>query len=244
MKDKILVALIVFLTVIAGIFWFQKRSAEEKVFQAQQEIRRKTIAQDSLIKLSDGYYQKLVADTLTKQQLKKLVEDITELKNRKPISVTTTIIKPVQIVKEIDSIAVKKDSAFIEDYYPKKEFYYLKYTNRFSLGTQKGVSNFDFTPIKLVQVVTKKNNGLYQVDFKGPHFLKVESLDIQTEPRIEPVKDNWGTLIGVGYGQSLDKVKQIDNFVELNIYQRYKKLYLGIGVTTNKNIKGGLKIEL
>lgn len=243
MKDKILGILMIALIVIAGIFWFQKRSAEKEAFRAQQEIRKKVIAEDSLVKLSNGYYQKLVADTLTKQQLVKLAADIVELKNRKPVSVTTTIIKPVEIIKETDNISVKQDSVFIKDFYPNKDNPFLKYSNRFSLKTQKGLSTFSFDTISLKQVVTKKENGLYQIDFKGPDFLELKSIDIQTEPIVEPVKDNWGTLIGVDYGTNLDKVKNIDNFVELSVYQRYKKFYLGVGVTTNKDVKGGIKIE-
>lgn len=55
MKDKILISVIGILIVIMGVFWFQKRAAEKERFQAQQELRKKTIAQDSLVKLSDGY---------------------------------------------------------------------------------------------------------------------------------------------------------------------------------------------
>lgn len=55
MKDKVLISVIGILIVIMGVFWFQKRAAEKERFQAQQEIRKQTIAQDSLVKLSDGY---------------------------------------------------------------------------------------------------------------------------------------------------------------------------------------------
>lgn len=237
---KILIALSIILTVIALVFWIQKNKAQNETFQAKQEIKRRTIAEDSLLKLSDGYYQKLVADTLTKKELKRLAEDIIELKNRKPVSVTKTIIQPVEIRKETDSVSVTKDSVFIEDFYPGKDNSFLKYTNRLSLTTQQGISNFDFQSITLTNVVTKKENGLYQVDFKGPEFLELKSLDIQTEPVIQPVKDNWGTLIGLEYGKNLDSD---ENIFELNAYQRYKKFYIGGGVSSNKNIKGGFKIE-
>lgn len=240
MKNKLLMILVIILIIISGIFWFQKRSAQKREFQTQQLIRKKTIAEDSLVKLSDGYYQKLVADTLTKQQLKKLAEDIIELKNRKPISVTTTIIKPIEVLKETDSIKIVKDSVYIEDFYPKKDKPFLKYTNRFSLKTQKGISTFKFDSIKLTQVTTKKENGLYQIDFKGPDFLELQSVDIQTEPILEQVKDNWGTLIGLEYGKNLDSN---NNIFEINAYQRYKKFYLGGSISSNKNIKGGIKIE-
>lgn len=240
MMNKLLMGLVVVLAVITAIFWFQKNAAQKREFQAQQEIRKERIKQDSLVKLSDGYYQKLVADTLTQKQLKDLAAEIVELKNRKPVSVTKTIVQPVRIEKETDSIGIENDSVYITDFYPNKDNPFLKYTNRFSLTSQKGISNFDFSAITLDQVVTKKENGLYQVDFKGPDFLELKSLDIQTEPMIEPVKDNWGTLIGVEYGKNLETDV---NIFGINAYQRYKKFYFGGSVNTNSDLMGGIKFE-
>jgi hypothetical protein len=240
MKDKMLIAIILILAIVSGVFWFQKTSAEKKMYQTQRELRVGKISQDSLVKVSDGYYQKLVADTLTSKQLKKLAEDIVDLKNRKPIYVTKTIIQPVEVLKETDSVTIVKDSIFIKDYYPNKENPFLKYTNRTSLKTEKGISNFKFEPIELSQVVTKKEDGLYQVDFKGPDFLEVKSMDIQTEPIKEHKPDNWGTLIGIEYGQNLDTKT---NVFEINAYQRYKKFYIGIAVSTDQDLKGGTKLE-
>lgn len=192
------------------------------------------------MKVSNGFYQKIIADTLTKHQLKKLAEEITELKGRKPITITNTVIKPVYMDKPSDIVIVRNDSISITDYYPNKENPFLKYSNKTSLKTKKGRSTFDWKPIKLSQVTTKKDNGLYQVDFKGPDFLEVESLDIQTEPMAEPIKDNRGTLIGIEYGKNLGIE---ENIFEINVYQRYKKFYLGGAVSTDKDLKAGIKFE-
>lgn len=229
------------LLVVVALLWVKTNKINSELLKEKLKYKTEIIKNDSLQKINEGHYRKLVADTLTRKQLKDLIADVTELKNRKPISLTTTIIKPVEIRKETDQISVEKDSVFIEDYYPNKETSFLKYTNRFSLSTQKGLSNFSFNEITLKQVVTKKENGLYQVDFKGPDFLELKSLDIQTEPMSEPVKDNWGTLIGVEYGQNLENKT---NIFEVNLYQRYKKIYVGASVSTNKDLKGGIKIEL
>mgnify|MGYP003654526179 FL=1 len=220
--------------------WFKLQKVEARAFQAEQIVRKQVISKDSLKKISDGYYQKLVADTLTSKQLTDLAAQITELKNRKPISVTKTIIQPIEVLKETDNIVVEQDSVFIEDYYPKKENAFLKYNNRFSLKTQKGKSTFKFAPIVLNQVVTKKDNGLYQVDFKGPDFLELKSIDIQTEPMAPQKVDNWGTLVGVEYGQNLETST---NIYGINLYQRYKKIYLGASFNTDNSVKGGIKIE-
>jgi len=240
LKNKVLVSLILILTILVAVLWIQKNTAQKKHFQTQQELKKSVIKSDSLVKLSDGYYAKLVADTLTRKQLKKLAADIVDLKNREPVSITTTIIQPVEVLKDTDSISVVKDSVFIKDFYPNKESPFLTYSNRFSLKTQKGLSNFVFDSITLRQVITKKENGLYRIDFKGPDFLEVKSLDIQTEPKIQLVKDNWGTLIGVEYGKSLEIDKSI---FEVNVYQRYKKFYIGGAISSNNYLKGGIKFE-
>lgn len=223
------------------IFFWLKGFLVKKELDAQKEkYRVELIRSSELEKIADGYYQKVVADTLTQKELKRLAEELIDLKNRKPVSITKTVVQPVEIRKEVDSISIQKDSIFIADYYPNKINPFLTYTNRLSLNTETGVSNFNFNQITLSTVVTQKKDGLYQVDFKGPEFLKLKSLDIQTEPTETTSKDNWGTLIGVEYGQNL---KNNTNIFEANIYQRYKKFYIGGSVSTNKDLKGGIKFE-
>ena len=241
MKNSIIKVVFALLIIFISFLIIKNNQFKSDLFKEREANKIEQIKGDSLKKISEGYYQKLIADTLTKKQLKELAAEIIELKNRKPVSVIKTIIQPVRIEKETDSILVDKDSVYIIDYYPNKDNPFLKYTNNFSLINNKGISNFDFNTINISQVVTKKQNGLYQVDFKGPDFLQVNSLDIQTEPIVSPIKDNWGTLIGVEYGKNLENKT---NLLELNIYQRYKKLYIGASISTNKDIKGGIKIEL
>lgn len=240
MTNKILKILIIVLGILAFTFWYQKGQAEKREFQTQQQLRKKTIAEDSIKKVSDGYYQKLVADTLTSKELKRLAERIVDLENREPVSVTKTVIQPVKIIKETDSITREGDSISITDFYPNKVNPFLKYTNNFSLVTNKGNSFFDWNPITLTEVVTKKNDGLYQIDFLAPEFIKVNSIDIQTEPMAKPIPDNWGTVIGIEYGKNLETKT---NVFEINAYQRYKKIYFGGAISTNKDLKGGIKFE-
>lgn len=240
-SNKIFKLAIALLLVAVVMLWFQRDQARKETFRTTQELRKKIISADKLEKLSEGYYQKLIADTLTKKQLNKLAADIIELKNREPISVTTTIIKPVEVIKETDDISVKEDSVFIEDYYPEKENSFLKYTNRLSLSSLKGVSKFKFDSIKLQQVVTKKENGLYQVDFKGPEFLELQSLDIQTEPIKETKRDKIGILLGTNYGKSMNTDTE---FIGINAYLRVNKFYAGFGATSQNDFTAGIKIEL
>lgn len=241
MKNKLLAILSLILSVLVVMFWIQRNQERIKTTKTQIQWKTSLIAQDSLKKLSDGYYQKLVADTLTLSELKKVASKYVDLKGRDPVYVTEVVAKPKFAEKVIDGVVVKGDSIRIEDYYPSKEDPFLKYTSNVSIATQKGVSQFNFNSIKLVQVVTRKPNGIYQVDFITPKFIEVESLSIQSEPMVKEVKDNWGTLVGADYGRNLESSKDI---IGVSVYQRYKKVYLGIGVDTEKTVKAGVKIEL
>ena len=240
MKDKIFKILIGVLLIAIIILWWKNNKTLKEKFQAQQELRKKKIAQDSLVKLSNGYYVRLVADSLTEKQLKRQAEKIIELEGRKPIIVEKIVVVPEYIEKPVDNITVKEDSIYIEDYYPNKQNPFLIYTNTFSYINQEGISKFNFLPITLGKVITEKDNGLYQIDFKGPKWLIVESIDIQAEPLAEETKDNWGTLIGFEYGKTLDIEEDI---FEINVYQRYKKFYVGGAISSDKNLKVGLKFE-
>lgn len=241
MKNRGKTILLLGTALISILLWIQNTRMKNKLQAAKSEARTYQIEKDALVYLQDGLYKKLVADTLTRKELEKLAKEVVDLKNRKPISITRTIIQPEKIIKETDSIIRKGDSIFIEDYYPQKEDYFLKYTNRLSIENKKGQSNFDWGDIELKQVVSKKPNGLYRVDFKGPDFLKLKSLDIQTEPEKIIEKDRLGILVGAEYGKNLTTDQQ---FFEANLYQRINKFYIGGSVNTNLDFSAGIKVEL
>jgi hypothetical protein len=241
MKDKIYIGIITVLLLLVAIFYIQKEHGKSKLFKTEQNLRVTKIRHDSIVKIADGQYQKLVADTLTKVQLKNLAYKYIALKKREPVSVTTIEAGPKSLQKRTDKVEIKEDSLFIEDYYPDKLKPFLKYTNNISLKTKLGNSNFKFSTIKITQVVTKKENGLYQIDFIAPDFLDVKSIDVQSEPMAKEKKDNWGTLIGVDYGKNLESQR---NIFGINIYKRYKKFYIGASIDSDKIVRGGIKIEL
>ncbi len=182
-----------------------------------------------------------MADTLTKRQLNNKIDSLVNLKGSIPKSITKTIIQPQKIVKVIDTIYVKNDSIYLEDFYPNKQNPFLKYSAVFNTDNKENSSNFEFQPVTLTHVVSKKEDGLYQIDFKGPEFIDVNSLSVQTEPIEKTKKDNWGTLIGIEYGK---KVESKQDIIRVDAYRRYKKVYFGGGITTSKEITGGIKIEL
>lgn len=237
--NRLTIIILISLLVIIALLWFKNNNLQKQRFQAQQEIRKKTLSNDSLT-FYKGVYSKYVADTLTRGELKKLAAQILDLQNRQPISVTKTIIQPVEIRKETDSVRIEKDTVYIKDYYPNKGNPFLTYTNNFSIKDTLGRSTFNFSPIALSQVITKKENGLYQVDFKGPDFLELKSLDIQTEPMEAIRPDNFGILIGADYIKDITENQQ---HLGINSYIRYKKFYIGAGATTQGSLNAGIKVE-
>lgn len=240
MKDT-LKYIVLLAAMVISVYGYHQLFVKPKEQRLQAELNKQKIQNDTLTKIADGYYTKLVADTLTQKQLKKLAEEVIELKNRKPVSVTKTVIQPVRIEKETDTISEIGDSIFITDSYPDKENPFLKYTNRFSLVDKKGVSEFDFSEITLSEVVTKKEDGLYQIDFKGPDFLEVKSINIQTEPQKKNEKDNSGILVGLNIEKDFTNNS---TYYNPNAYYRFKKFYIGGGASTKGSGMFGIKIEL
>lgn len=241
MKEKIYKILSIVMIIAGIILLLQRNRAQAKLQQSQQELRKEKIYSNKLLKVSDGYYQKFIADTLTKAELRRITKELIDIKNRKPISVTNTIIQPKEVIKETDYIDVVEDSIFIEDYYPNKSIGFLKYTNRLSIKSKKGFSKFKFDTISINQVVTKRSDGIYQVDFIGPEFLDLKSISIQAEPMESQEPDNTGLLLGVEYGKNINNDR---SFIGADAYFRFKKFYIGIGANTNTDVKAGIKIEL
>lgn len=128
----------------------------------------------------------------------------------------------------------------MENYYPKKENYFIKHTSKLNIKDFKGTSKFDFNNIKIEGVILEREDGLYDFDLKVPDFIEVGEIDIQSLPKQQKKIDNWGYLVGVSYGQNLNS--QI-NFINLNTYIRYKKLYIGIEGSTDGSLSGGVKVE-
>lgn len=139
-------------------------------------------------------------------------------------------------MKITEKIYINKDSIFIKDYYPNKSNYFLEYSNKLSLKDTIGKSYFKFKPLNLDIVITQKEDGLFEADIKTPEYIKLEKIDIQAVPLKFKKKDNFGVLIGTGLGKNFENNK---NYINGNIYLRYKKVYIGIeGNTINQSLIG------
>lgn len=236
--ENILVILVIIL--IFGLIinrWYYKKKIDEE----RRKYNIELIRNDSLIKVSETQYSKLIADTLTISQLNKKIRQLQIDLKAKPKVITEIEYIPKEIEKEVEVVKVVGDTVKIEDYYPNKENYFVKYDNEVSIKDKKGTSKFSFRPLKVTSVVSQRNSGLFQVDFKTPEWLEISSVNIQSTPLEKEKVKNFGILIGAGIGRNFDENK---NNIRIESGIRFKRMYLDLGFNTSNTADLTLKFEL
>ena len=232
----IVLIIIIFLT---G-FFISKHFSQKKIDKAQRELKIEKIRNDTLVQLDSVTYKKLLADTLTKRQLRKKVKELEiELKDPKIVEVIKFVPKEI-IKKEVNTVIVKDSIVNIVDYYPQKENYFIKYSSTINTLKQKALSDWEFSPQEISLGIGVNDKGMYEVITKVPEFIKITSIDVQSLPQPTDKKDNFGFLVGGGYGKELNTDKE---FFNLNSGIRYKKTYLILNIATNETINIGLTFE-
>jgi len=230
---------IIILLLLGG--WFGKQYYDGKLEKAYLENRTLKISKDELQKISDEQNRKLVADTLTQKQLNKIVDNLKLKLDAKPKIIIKTIVVPKEIEKPIDSVIVKNDSITINDYYPNKENYFVNYFAKINIKTQKGIGKFSFKPIELSLIISQRKDGIYQLDSKSPKWMKINNIQVQSLPLTSEEKDNFGWIIGGGYGKDY---KTFENYFRVNSGFRWKKLYIQGGINTLGQGDINLNLEL
>ena len=191
--------LILFAIILASIITFKVTDyfADKRLEKERIETRKLKIANSKLEKISEGHYQKLVADTLTKKQLRERIDEL-EIKVKDGVLVAESNIKPKDVEKQIDSVLITPDSISIIDYYPKKENFFIKYSALLNLKDSTQIGKFSFSPLSISMVVSEQEDGTFLTDLKAPDFITLESLDVQSLPLTPPKIDNFGFLAGGG----------------------------------------------
>lgn len=236
--ENILVILVIIL--IFGLIinrWCYKKKIDEE----RRKYNIELIRNDSLIKVSETQYSKLIADTLTISQLNKKVRQLQIDLKAKPKVITEIKYIPKEIEKEVEVVKVVGDTVKIEDYYPDKKNYFVKYENEVSIKDKKGTSKFSFSPLKVTSVVSQRNNGLFQIDFKTPEWLEISSVNIQSTPLEKEKVKNFGLLIGAGIGRNFDENR---NNIRIESGIRLKKMYIDLGFNTSNTADLTIKFEL
>lgn len=209
-----------------------------------EDYKKTLIENDSLRKIDNGHYQKLVNDMKSTNQILSIIkEDNKNLykylkeQGKKPISYTSIDFKPDDKINTIPINIKEKDGlTYFNDYYPHKEDYFINYhgvINKDSLN-----SSWTFKPIKIGIVVSEKTKGLFEADLTAPDWITVNSIEVNSLPLSDIKKDNFDWLIGVSGG--LNYLQRTPVF-DLETGFRYKKSIFSIQGTTNNEVKFGYK---
>ena len=240
MKINLTAILVIIILLLIGAGFIGQNYYKGKLEKTTIELRKERIKNDTLQILADGQGRKLVADTLTIKQLKHKIDSLEIELDGRPVSVTEIEIKPKDAVKVTDSIYINEGIAYIEDYYPTKSDFFLKYTNNFTLENPLGNSKFQWVIIKVDLAISQNKDGTYEANMKAPDFVQINSLEVQATP-IEPVKvDNFGILLGAGYGKDFGTGT---NYLKVGGGVRFKKFYIDLEGNTNKQADIGIKFE-
>ena len=236
--NKFLLLFVVIMLVIATFKISQYFS--DKKFEAQRiEIKKLKIKNDTLTKVSEGHYRKLVADTLTKKELNKKIREL-EIKVKDGVIVEKIILVPKEVEKPIDSLTITNDSIIISDYYPKKDNWFARYKATVNLNDSTSLGKFTFGELPISLVISEQEDGTFRSDLKAPDFIKVTSLEVLSLP-LEPTKtDNFGWLVG---GKINRNFQNGDLGYEILGGVRIKKINIITSINTNEEFGLGTLIE-
>lgn len=168
--NKIIIVLLVVLLIFSV-----NRSCE----QLQDLERQHKIEKAELIKVNETQYKKLIADSLTKREMRRLIDslEIEAVKDAKIVLVPTIQLKDQE--KIVDTIHLPSESRplYIADYYPDKVKPFVKYTLNDSTG------KFSFYPVDIALVVSENKDGTWQVDTKMPEYFNVTNITAVGRPQ-------------------------------------------------------------
>jgi len=240
MRNRTTLALIIIMILLIVGGFIGKGYYEGKINKNQQAHRSLVLRNDTLQKVTETQYRKLVADTLTKRELRKLIDSLGVALDAKPTTIIKTELVIKEVIKEVDAVTVKGDSIHVIDYYPTKENYFVRYQSDVSLSSQEGVSKFTFRPIDIAIVMSQREDGVFQADIKAPSFIKINSLDIQSLPMELYKPDSFGWIIGAGVAKVLDEDQ---TFFRINAGIRFHKLYVLLGGSSHGAVDLNVNFE-
>lgn len=213
---------------------------EGKVAKVKRELKNYKIKNDSLTKLADGHYKKLVADTLKKRELRRKVDSL-KIEVETPIVITKTEYKFKD--KETKGGIKQTDSTMsYTDYYPQKENPFIVYQSNINKIKETFKGSFTLNPINIDFVFSKNEDGTYQLDTKLPDFISVKSIDIESTPLDKTFENKsvFTPFAGLKYNHTFASQNPS---VELLFGARYRKINLIGSLNTNSYLGLGFLID-
>ena len=193
-KDYILIFIIAMLAIFSGYQWWRASQADDVI----KDYKRYVIERDTLIEVSKGQYKKIVDDTKSikelNQTLKNRNEELFEVIEEQNKDIVSLIEITQSFKSKTDTVYVESDNSFI-DYYPSKQDPFVQYTSRY-VSSNKRIGEWSLSDINIDLVISEKMPGLFEADLKGPSFLKISSLQVESLPLENVNPDNFGWLLG------------------------------------------------
>lgn len=203
---------------------------------------KKTILQkDSLQKIRDGEYTKLVNDLKSSNDLKKYIKEISDStyqdikrNKEKPLIITkvTTIPKTIQTIDTvyIDTLGIRT----ITSYYPNKDSMYIKHTS--VIKDKESKNTWEFSPLKLNVIVTQQKDGMYRARFVGPSWIEAQEVTVNSLSLSPITERKFKFLLGASGGYDFNYRN-----VSAGIYTgfRYKNQIVLVNGNTNKVVSLG-----
>ena len=203
---------------------------------------KKTILQkDSLEKIREGEYTKLVNDLKSSNDLKKYIKEISDStyqdikrNKEKPLIITkvTTVPKTIQTIDTvyIDTLGVRT----ITSYYPNKDSMYIKHTS--IIKDKESKNTWEFSPLKLNVIVTQQKDGMYRARFVGPSWIEAQEVTVNSLPLSPITERKFKFLLGASGGYDFNYRN-----ISAGIYTgfRYKNQIVLVNGNTNKIVSLG-----
>jgi len=141
MKPRIknIFILIAFAAILGLVGYIHLQNKRNEKLRAEARVEK--IKNDSLIKVKNGLYTKLVADSLTIKELRKIFKDL-GIDEKNPVLAQKLVLVPSDTVTIIKEIQSTDTTLTFTDYYPKKENYFAKHIT--SLNTRDTTATGEF----------------------------------------------------------------------------------------------------
>lgn len=211
-KNNIILIILIIGILFLGVTYLQMRK-ENKLLQDQLiNTQKDIIKNDSLRKISDGNYSKLVdffktSDELAADLKKSNLELYKRIKegNEKIIALNDYFIT---FKGQLDSgLANIKDSNTyqMDLYYPEQSNWFINWNGLLNKNTGQYNGIWNFGNLKFGVTLTQQPNGLFKSNISGPSFLVLDSITVESLPPTIPVRErNMEFLLGAGYRYGID----------------------------------------
>lgn len=242
MNKYIIACLLAIIFILSIIFIYTSISDKSDITY----LRKSVIEKDSLLKVRDGEYTKLVNDTKKNSDLKNEVKDISEstfkdIKDNKEkiTSVTGVVVQPKDLKKEDKAQITSNNELYLSSYYPSKDSAFVKYSASVKDSTVN--SSWEFFPLKIDVIVTQQKDGIFRARFVGPKWIQVNNLSVNSLPMSKITERNLKFLVGASGGY---RFEENDFVVGVSTGLRYKSNIFILNGTSNKIVSLGYLKEL